>query len=354
MAIQKAFVFNRTIYDGLKATTINGLKANQVEVFSSTYANDADEEAVFMPNHWDQLHDYDLVIWGEEEISLLENLPGSPRPGQFLVMIDGGDITKIRINEKVRPHLIFKRELFKKTFQEIREGIFPFNFAVEDLYWQEFTPHAQRKYDYSCMLRLASNPFREQLRDALLQIDANCSPKLSGFIGETGEIAYSPKTGFRLHTPKYFEILNQSRISLNCHGAGQDCYRFWEILGSGAMLLSQQLEIEISHSFKDGVHALFFSNLKEFEEKLQFSIHHPKEVEEIAMRGYQHAKEFHTVYQRGKFLLDKVDAYANSQKQATQLDAQYQHWQQIKKSNNFIYYRRKHLQRVKKILKKMF
>ena len=123
-----------------------------------------------MPTHWDQLHSYDLVIWGEEEITQVDQLPGMPRSGQILVMIDGGDITKIRYNHNIKPHLLFKRELFQKTQQNIKGAIYPFNFAVEDMYWHEFIPHQARQYDYSCMLRLASNPFRTKLKETLEEL----------------------------------------------------------------------------------------------------------------------------------------------------------------------------------------
>ena len=91
MIIQKAYIFNRHLYDGMKASTIGGLRANQIKVYSSTFANNVQSENVFIPSHWDQLHSYDLVIWGEEEITQVDQLPGLPRTGQILVMIDGGE-----------------------------------------------------------------------------------------------------------------------------------------------------------------------------------------------------------------------------------------------------------------------
>jgi hypothetical protein len=347
MIIQKAFIFNRPLYDGMKASTINGLRANLVEVYSSVHANDAQLENVFMPTHWEQLHSYDLVIWGEEEISQVDQLAGSPRTGQILLMIDGGDITKIRYNLKIKPHLLFKRELFKKIHQKIKGSIYPFSFAVEDMYWQDLIPHHARQYDYSCMLRLASNPFRTKLKEALERVELKMNLGLSHFVGETGEISYGGDKAFRRPTPKYFEVLNQSRVSINCYGAGQDCYRFWEILGSGAMLLSQRLEIEMAQPFQDGVHALFFDNLKEFEEKFKFSMHNPDQVQEIAFNGYAHAKEFHSVYERGRYLLEKIQENVPAIENSTQLKQQYIHWQAIRKSNNLIYYQRKHLLRLK-------
>ncbi len=347
MIIQKAFIFNRHLYDGIKTSIIGGLRANQVKVYSSTFANNAQPEYVFMPTHWDQLHSYDLVIWGEEEITQVDQLPGLPRADQILVMIDGGDITKIRYNHSIKPHLLFKRELFQKTHQKIKGAIHPFNFAVEDMYWQEFRPHQARQYDYSCMLRLASNPFRTKLKEALEVVGLKMNKRLTHFVGETGEISYGGNKAFRSPTPKYFNILNQSRVSINCHGAGQDCFRFWEILGSGAMLLSQRLELAMVHPFQDGVHGLFFDNLKEFEEKLKFSMHHPDQVQEIAFNGYTHAKEFHSVYQRGKYLLGKIQENKPTIENPFQLKQQYIHWQAIKMSNNFIYYQRKYLLRMK-------
>lgn len=347
MIIQKAYIFNRHLYDGIKASTIGGLRANQIKVYSSTFANNVQSENVFIPSHWDQLHSYDLVIWGEEEITQVDQLPGLPRTGQILVMIDGGDITKIRYNHNIKPHLLFKRELFQKTHQKIKGAIYPFSFAVEDMYWQEFIPHQARQYDYSCMLRLASNPFRTKLKEALEEVGLKMNKGLAHFVGETGEISYGANTAFRRPTPKYFKILNQSRVSINCYGAGQDCFRFWEILGSGAMLLSQRLELAMAHPFQDGVHGLFFDNLKEFEEKFKFSMHHPNQAQEIAFNGYAHAKEFHSVYQRGKYLLDKIQENKLTTENPSQLNQQYIHWEAIKKSNNFIYYQRKHWSKVK-------
>jgi hypothetical protein len=76
-------------------------------------------------------------------------------------------------------------------------------------------------------------------------------------------------------------------------------------------------------------------------------MHHPDKVQEIAFNGYVHAKEFHSVYQRGKYLLDKIQENKPAIENSSQLKQQYIYWQAIKKSNNFIYYQRKHWLKMK-------
>jgi hypothetical protein len=302
----RVFVFNRALYDGLKATIIEGLQLNGVDVFALEFASYARAEKILRPDNWDQLAGFDAVLWGEEELAQVDSLPGSPRAGLVRIFADGSDSLKMRLNKNIRPHLFFKRELLESTYAYGRGLVLPLGFGVEERFWQSFKPHAERLYDYSCMLRLDSNPFRRKLNDRVNSINSQRPGQTRAFIGGTGEIPYGDGITMPQPTPKYFEVLSNSRISINCHGAGQDCLRYWEILSSGAMLFSQRLDIHIEHPFEDGKNAVFFSGLQEFEDKLGYYLAWPDKVEEIARNGYEHAKKFHTSKIRAGVIIEMI------------------------------------------------
>lgn len=345
----KIYVFNRVLYDGIKSGVINGLQLNTQDVYSSEDSNYSTQ--LLRVSNWEELSRFDVVIWGEEEFKLVNQLGGQPRLGQVLVYVDGGDYIKLKKNPVVRPHLIFKRELLTKVHQRSIGQLQPFSFSLEDRFLQPFRPFQDRQFDISCMLRLQTNEFRIEIDKALKKY-INTNPNLNSFIGLTQEVSYGLGMGMPQPTPKYHSILSQSKISINCYGAGQDCYRFWEILGAGAMLFSQRLTIAQNNPLQDGLHAVFFSDIQEFNEKLDFYLHQPKLVEEIAWNGRQFALEHHTTTARGKTLLTKIIKLKEDLDAGKSVDPE-QNLDLVYLMNNLIYYKNKHSFRVVNTIKSL-
>lgn len=72
------------------------------------------------------------------------------------------------------------------------------------------------------------------------------------------------KSGLRVFVPdhilpwrEYLQALADSRACVSLRGGGWDTYRYWEIPWVGSLLVSEPLEIEIPHDFRDGEEAVF-------------------------------------------------------------------------------------------------
>lgn len=69
------------------------------------------------------------------------------------------------------------------------------------------------------------------------------------------------------------------------------------------MLLSDKLPIRVPYNFRDGESAVFFTDLKELELKLEYYMDHPDEARGIAHSGYEHLKRRHTAVERARQMM---------------------------------------------------
>lgn len=102
---------------------------------------------------------------------------------------------------------------------------------------------------------------------------------------------------------EYEARLSSARIGLNLFGFGFDTVRYWELPAHGCLLFSERPPIRIPDNFEDGKTAVFFDNLRECEEKLDYYLAHPQESEAIARAGHAHYWRYHTNAARARNLL---------------------------------------------------
>lgn len=102
---------------------------------------------------------------------------------------------------------------------------------------------------------------------------------------------------------EYAAALLASRIGISIFGAGFDCVRYWELPAHGALLLAERPPIRIPHDFQDGETAVFFDDLKELEEKIQYYLSHPEQSAAIARAGHEHFLRYHTGSARARQVL---------------------------------------------------
>lgn len=105
----------------------------------------------------------------------------------------------------------------------------------------------------------------------------------------------------------YLEALRSARIGLCFAGGGFDTVRYWELPANGCMLLAERPPIRIPHNFRDGETAVFFDDLQELEEKLEYYLGHPEETTAIAHAGHEHLKAHHTGSARARQMLARID-----------------------------------------------
>ena len=107
---------------------------------------------------------------------------------------------------------------------------------------------------------------------------------------------------------EYTAALQRARIGLSLCGFGFDTVRYWEVPAHGAMLLAEKPAIGIPSDFVDGESAVFFNDLAELEEKLNYYMLHEEEAAAIAAKGHAHFKQHHTTSVRARQFLGQVEA----------------------------------------------
>lgn len=107
---------------------------------------------------------------------------------------------------------------------------------------------------------------------------------------------------------EYARRMSSARIGLNLFGYGFDTVRYWELPAHGCMLFSERPPIRIPNAFEDGKTAVFFNDLREFDDKFDYYRAHPEEAEAIARAGHAHYWRYHTNSQRARDFLGYVEA----------------------------------------------
>ena len=89
-----------------------------------------------------------------------------------------------------------------------------------------------------------------------------------------------------VHNQAYLTWLNAHRASVSFPGAGFDTARFWEILASGALLLSKRISLDLPVPLIDGVHYVGFDSLDELDQAVEFALSDSSEVDAIRANRY--------------------------------------------------------------------
>lgn len=115
------------------------------------------------------------------------------------------------------------------------------------------------------------------------------------------ETTYNHKLDYRDH----YHLLRRSRIGLSIRGSGFDTVRYWEIVASRALLISERPFINIPNNFEHGKHAIFCRpDLGDLVDLVRTYLRDDAARATIADAGYQHLLKFHTCEQRAKQFLD--------------------------------------------------
>jgi hypothetical protein len=118
-------------------------------------------------------------------------------------------------------------------------------------------------------------------------------------------MGYSPPTDHQ-NRNEYYDLARRSKISLNFIGGGNDCKRFWELMGAGAFVLTEDYDQLVEPPFLNGVHLDRFRNKQELQEKIDYYLSHDEERERIRRQGYEFAMANHTCYNRMNYIIDKI------------------------------------------------
>lgn len=103
----------------------------------------------------------------------------------------------------------------------------------------------------------------------------------------------------------YISTIQKSKIVLSLPGSSFDIFRYWEVPYYGTCLMSQRVPLKIDHNFEDGVSAVFFNGLRDFEDKLMGTLRN-ENYENIAKNGNMHFLRYHTDKTRAQKLLAEI------------------------------------------------
>ena len=97
------------------------------------------------------------------------------------------------------------------------------------------------------------------------------------------------RVGEHVHNSAYLAWLRAHRASVSFPGAGFDTARFWEILASGALLISKRIQLQFPQPLREGIHYLGFDSLDELDQSVEFALSDSVEVDTIRRAGYDFA-----------------------------------------------------------------
>lgn len=285
------------IYDYLTATLVEGLMLLGHHVVcseNSNYGNKIDDSLLF-----DYAESADLIILGSNIGVRSYLLQGVKNPKK--VFVDGSDCQELQVINNIRFKAIFKRELSRKYLDAEKDFVFPLPFAAERRYFIRNT-HS-RDLLVTFLANMNTNPLRYSIHQRLRNYG---NPRIVS--GTTNERAYDPlrAQSSPMEVPTYRNLIHRSLVSINVAGAGYDCARYWEILASGALLFTQELDIVIPNGFADGHDCVIFRSLDEFDAKIDYYINHQKHAADIAIKGHRRLLSFHTTRARAQYFLSKV------------------------------------------------
>lgn len=292
-----------TTYDYLTATVIEGLQELGHTIVASESSNGARKSSNYTVKAAAERADLIIVFSNVNVRHSLVKHTNNPN----IIFVDGSDQQCFSVPSDMRFKAIFKRELNRCWSNKANEPIFPLPFAAENRYFSNQSN--LRDIDLSFVAGLASNAVRYSVFYRLSRLN-----KSKFYIGQTDESAYRHLRikGGPTPTPMFRSILSRSKVSVNVIGGGYDCARYWEILASGAMLLTQELEIQIPNPFIDGETCIIFKTMDELDEKVDRLFSDPSIIQEIAHAGYVHLVNFHTTKSRAQYLLDEFSQIEKS------------------------------------------
>jgi hypothetical protein len=336
------------IYDGLCA--VLGWQ-NVFDFPPKAVYHDLDSRVSYLdlnPGHTYRLEDLAGMI-RERQIDL--TILSSPRRGAVdayralaarvdlkpLVLLDGEDDGRIRADlfQSVRAALYFKREFptgvgrrsglwFKSGGGSDLRGLhgrtYPLPFSVTGASLRPVT-EINRSIDISFVGRASHHKRVRAVRllkeagdirfEGGVYVDScdRCSKVAESWVGVLGaKMRGDPlaKSSIKKMQPdEYRALLCRSKMALSIRGGGFDTVRYWEIVASKTLLISERPDIVIPYNFEHGVHAIFCRpDLDDLLRLVRWLRDDEPERQRIAEAAYSHLLAFHTSERRASYLLD--------------------------------------------------
>ena len=339
------------IYDGLCST----LEWKNVFDFPrKALYHEPNETSLYLtqnPGHHLTAEDVSSLI-RERRIDL--TIISSPRPGALeafrslggqtdgppVVLLDGEDDSVIRADtaESIGAGLYFKRE-YKKAAKPLTNGtwsrpatfqgdsrlegrIYPLPFSVTaaslprvstkmrdvDISFVGRASHRKRVRAVNLLRRTKGIRFEGGV---YLGATDRRSKLAASWLGvATAKLMGDPPAPAWAHSAQlkpevYRDLLHRSKMALSVRGGGFDTVRYWEIVASKTLLVSEPPDIVIPHNFEHGRHAMFCRHdLRDLPAIVRRLRDDDQTRQEMIEAAYQHLLAFHTSERRAAYLLN--------------------------------------------------
>jgi hypothetical protein len=180
----------------------------------------------------------------------------------------------------------FKRECYK---EDLKKGIISLPFGLLD---RHLCNNDNKDIDVMCVFGQHETGLRKEV--------TNYCSKLSK--------SYNVVISNSLDQRKYKEIISRSKIVIDAWGGGDNCDRFWEAIGSGACCLYQKYNVVFENEFIDFKHAVSYTDINSFIEKLHFLLESTELTNSIGKSGKEHGLTHHTSFTRAKKVIERMIA----------------------------------------------
>jgi hypothetical protein len=305
------------VYDFLTATVIEGLNAlaneRPIELITTQKSNYARTDQVWSRRRIlrEGGSRFDVVILGTNEGVDRRLFEAVAKPNRS-VCIDGSD-TAVFEHAPTKFALYFKRELPVGAI-DVPPNVLPCPFGIEQRFWHEadgprpiffsacFAPRGgERAETLAFVTRLG-------MTDAQLgEIKAPPFRRIDGIRRGQCRFWVSLRRSFAVgHNERYAMKLRSSVLSLSIPGAGWDTGRFWEILGSGAILVSRQPAIQMPAPLVPHEHFLPYADLEDLARVISNARARPAQLDEIRRSARSHAAAHHTTRARARYIVDEI------------------------------------------------
>ena len=138
---------------------------------------------------------------------------------------------------------------------------------------------------YAC--RLATHPERPLIRRALEKGVWKC--EFGPLVDEGEDVDGRDRYLGCYHNASYFQRLNECKVAINARGGALDCYRYWEIAASHAVLVSFPVEREM-HDFESppmpGVHYIPYHSVEQINDAVAEAFDRYEELREAQRKFF--------------------------------------------------------------------
>lgn len=311
-------------YDYTVASLIEGLHElkkidKDIEfkcVDKSNYANYYNDYTIKEENIGEYLEGCDFIVttsnrWVRYDI--VQNFFNKKK----IIFVDGADTDNFQLDPNVFT-LYFKREVLKSKIDKELKNIVPFPFAAEKRY---FSKNIDKDNICDSFEKIWDNKTKDLC--CLLSADANRSHRFlikeavnsvySGkdyYIGES--VSGGTSTGIdsvvgKLHNDQYYNVLRDTKISVDAWGAGKWTGRLFESMANCCLLFHQPLDdLCYQYEFIVDKDIIFYYNIDDLLVKIDYYINNQKEAKDIAYNGFKKLLNYHTSLSRAKFFVNKL------------------------------------------------